>query len=463
MKIKNKLKTAIYFFKHSFKYPEAYKQQLADKNIRHIHFILIIPFIFCVCGFFVFFRHGLSYASENKHTTLYYLFFMAVDVFAFVSASIIIKKKIKSVFLKQTIVNIVICCFNILFLLGIIDNNGNTIVVDFIFFTVLILLSIIFLDLNLIVYFLMIITGLVGLTSKILVMKLPVNLLNIYLFGTVIFFVCFFKMYVTVRNLRQEAQILAQQKQLEVQNEELERQKMQLVNHKTLLEAEVQKQTESIRERDVKLIAIQNSIIISLSNLIENRDEDTGNHVSRTSMYVSMLTKKALELKLYTDTIDEKFLYNIQRAAPLHDMGKITISDVLLRKPAKLTEEEFKVMQQHTVDGGRIVKEMLSDIEDSEYIHMASEVALYHHEKFDGTGYPYHLKGWEIPISARIMAIADVFDALVSERCYKKAYSLEDSLQIIKEESGKHFDPFLAEAFLSLKDELVACLNEDNQ
>ena len=134
----------------------------------------------------------------------------------------------------------------------------------------------------------------------------------------------------------------------------------------------------------------------------------------------------------------------------------LTKNELLTVKAA--LEEEYKTMQAHTVDGSRIVKEMLNDIEDSEYIRMASEVALYHHEKFDGTGYPYKLKGWEIPISARIMAIADVFDALVSKRCYKEAYSLEDSLQIIKEEAGKHFDPFLAEAFLSLKDELAAVL-----
>ena len=142
-------------------------------------------------------------------------------------------------------------------------------------------------------------------------------------------------------------------------------------------------------------------------------------------------------------------------------MGKIVVSDMLLKKPGKLTEEEFRIMQRHTVEGGRIVKEILSDIEDTDYIQMASEIALYHHEKFDGTGYPYNLKGYEIPVSARIMALADVFDALVSKRCYKPPFSLDESMDIIKAGSGRHFDPFLAEAFISLKDEIAERLNDE--
>lgn len=461
MKFKDLCSSALLLFKKTFLYPASYKEILADKNIRRIHFILIIPFLFCVCGFIVFLKSGTGYTSENTYMLLYYILFMSLDFFSFISASIIIKKNIKSVFLKQTIVNIVICAFMGLFVYGIFDSFESRIIVDFIFFTVLVLLSVIFLDLSPILYFFMITIGLTCLGAKVVILQVPINMLNIYFFGVVIIFVCFFKQYVTVRNLRQEAQILAQQKQLEAQNEELERQKNLLLNNKELLEAEVLEQTESIHRRDDQIIKMQDSTIIALSNLIENRDEDTGNHVSRTSRYVNMLTKRALEVNLYTDTINEKFLENIRKAAPLHDMGKIVVSDMILRKPGKLTEEEFKDMQRHTIEGGRIVKEILSDIEDTEYIEMASEVALYHHEKFNGTGYPYNLKGCAIPVSARIMAIADVFDALVSKRCYKEPFSLDEALQIIREESGKHFDPFLAEAFLSLKDELRECLNND--
>lgn len=461
MNFKERISSALLLFKNTFLYPDSHKEILADKNIRHINFIVILPFIFCVCSFYTFIKHGQAKSPEGRYLTLYYILFLILDFAVFVSTEIIKRKKVKSVFLKQSIVNIVMGAFTFLFLYHIFDTAESTIIVDFIFFTVLVLLSIIFLDLSLIVYFLIITTGLVCLASKVIVTKLPINPLNIYFFGLVIVFVCLFKQYVTVRNLRQEDKILAQQKQLESQNEELERQKVQLTNNKEILEAEVLEQTESIRKRDDQIIKMQDSTIIALSNLIENRDEDTGNHVSRTSRYVNMLTKRALEVNLYTDTINEKFLENIRKAAPLHDMGKIVVSDMILKKPGRLTEEEFKDMQRHTIEGGRIVKEILSDIEDTEYIEMASEVALYHHEKFNGTGYPYNLKGCAIPVSARIMALADVFDALVSKRCYKEPYSLDEALQIIRDESGKHFDPFLTEAFLSLKDELSECLNKD--
>lgn len=457
MGIKNKLRVYSHFFKKTFQYPAAYKRELAERNVKHINFIVAVLFFLTIFGALSMLRETIPGTYREEFLKIYYSVFLTLDIISFIASSIAKSEKVKSVLAKQLVVNIIVTCYVLQFVVSMFFSTEH-ILVYFIFFTLIILLSELFLDLNIFVYLVIIVSGLACLTIKIFNLRISLNILNIYFYGAVILFVSFLKQYVTVRNLRQEMQITQQSELLAEQNEELERQKAQLLNHKELLEAEVLEQTESIRERDIKLIAMQNSIIIALSNLIENRDEDTGNHVSRTSKYVSMLTRKALELKLYTDTIDEKFLYNIQRAAPLHDMGKITISDVLLKKPARFTEEEYKTMQAHTVDGSRIVKEMLNDIEDSEYIRMASEVALYHHEKFDGTGYPYKLKGWEIPISARIMAIADVFDALVSKRCYKEAYSLEDSLQIIKEEAGKHFDPFLAEAFLSLKDELAAVL-----
>lgn len=287
------------------------------------------------------------------------------------------------------------------------------------------------------------------------------NPINVYFYGLVILFVSIIKQYVVVMNLRQKELIMQQKEQLSEQNEELERQKEQLMNRKKLLEAEILEQTEAIRKKNDKIIEIQDYTINALSNLIENRDEDTGNHVSRTSMYVYMLTKRALEFKLYTDIIDEKFLFNIRKAAPLHDMGKISISDVLLKKTSALTEEEFHIMQNHTIEGGRIIKEILKEIEDEDYIQIAYEVALYHHERFDGSGYPYKLKGYEIPVAARIMAIADVFDALVSVRCYKQAFEFDEALQIIKDGAGKQFDPFLAEAFLSLRNELADCIDKE--
>lgn len=460
MKIKEKIAANIQFLRKTFQYPEAFKRKLAERNVRHINLIVVSLIFLTTFGFLTMFRHTIHGTYREEFLRIYYAIFMALDIVSFVSSFIAKQKKVKSIFVKQLVVNAIVVGYVLLFSISIFFSTEN-ILVYFIFFTLIVLLSELFLDLNIYVYLGIIISGLICLSMKISMLKILMNILNIYFYGAVILFVCLFKQYVTVRNLRQEQQITQQSKLLATQNEELERQKSQLMNHKELLEAEVLEQTESIRKRDEKLIEMQNSVIIALSDLIESRDEETGNHISRTSMYVSMLTQKALKMQLYTDTIDEKFLENIIKAAPLHDMGKIVVSDMLLKKPGKLTEEEFRIMQRHTVEGGRIVKEILSDIEDTDYIQMASEIALYHHEKFDGTGYPYNLKGYEIPVSARIMALADVFDALVSKRCYKPPFSLDESMDIIKAGSGRHFDPFLAEAFISLKDEIAERLNDE--
>ena len=150
---------------------------------------------------------------------------------------------------------------------------------------------------------------------------------------------------------------------------------------------------------------------------------------------------------------------NIEYAALMHDIGKIVVSDRILRKPGKLTEQEFEQMKKHAEVGGEVVREVLSGITDEEYLSFASDIATYHHERWDGTGYPKGLKGEDIPLSARIMAIADVFDALVSERCYKEAMSPEEAFKVIKEESGSHFDPNLAEVFLNHREEFKSIIS----
>ena len=138
--------------------------------------------------------------------------------------------------------------------------------------------------------------------------------------------------------------------------------------------------------------------------------------------------------------------------APMHDVGKITVPDAILRKPGRLTDEEFGQIKLHAAAGGKIVRQILDGIADEEYINFASDIASYHHEKWDGTGYPEGLSGNAIPLCARIMAIADVYDALVSERCYKTAMSENEALEIIKSESGKHFEPELVTMFLLSKE-----------
>jgi len=234
--------------------------------------------------------------------------------------------------------------------------------------------------------------------------------------------------------------------------------KFEMLRTQTLEEDRDEMKNE-LAEQNQRIIDMQNNTIISLSNLVENRDSDTGEHVRRTSAYVNLIARKALVNGIYTDQIDEEFISTVTKAAPMHDIGKIVIPDKILKKPGKLTSEEFDEVKKHTIEGGRIVQEIFGKNEDEAYLNMTKDIVLAHHEKWDGTGYPYGLKGDAIPLSARIMAIADVFDALVSPRCYKLPFSLEKAMEIIKEESGSHFDPKLAELFLSMEDDALAIMD----
>ncbi len=194
---------------------------------------------------------------------------------------------------------------------------------------------------------------------------------------------------------------------------------------------------------------MQEHIISGLANLIENRDLETGEHVTRTSEFVRALAEFARADGVYRSRLNDRAISLMYRAAPLHDVGKIVVPDDILKKPGRLTEEEFAQMKRHASEGGRIVREVLGSVADSEYLSIAEEIAACHHERWDGKGYPAGLAGEDIPLCARIMAIADVFDALVSERCYKKAMPPEEALKIIREESGTHFDPSLVHVFLN--------------
>ena len=214
-------------------------------------------------------------------------------------------------------------------------------------------------------------------------------------------------------------------------------------------------QTELVNNQK-KISDMQNHMISGLANLIENRDMDTGEHISRTSNIVKALSLNAKNDGVYSDVIDDHFIYLMYTLAPMHDIGKILIPDSILKKPGKLTPEEFEEMKKHATLGGSVVREVLNGVTDEEYLLFASDIATYHHERWDGTGYPNGLAQNDIPLCARIMAIADVYDALVSERCYKKAMSPSEALKIIEEESGSHFDPKLVQVFLNHKEEFIS-------
>lgn len=227
-----------------------------------------------------------------------------------------------------------------------------------------------------------------------------------------------------------------------------------LDKYKDNLEKEVKDQTEELRKHNEKMLSIQNNTILGMANLIENRDGDTGEHIKRTSYYVEVLANAAKNAGYYRDILTDDYIELLVKAAPMHDIGKIAVPDNILKKPGKLTDKEYEEMKKHAESGGRIVREVLENIEESEYVDIAAAVASGHHEKWDGTGYPEGLSGEDIPICARIMAIADVYDALVSDRCYKKAMSEEEAFKIIEESAGTHFDPELARLFLASKEQV---------
>lgn len=212
---------------------------------------------------------------------------------------------------------------------------------------------------------------------------------------------------------------------------------------------------KEIKEKEKEIIKIQDRTIISLSNLVENRDVDTGEHVKRTRDYVELLARTCLKDGYYKDIINEKFIEYMIKGAPTHDIGKIVISDSILKKPGKLTDLEYDLMKVHASEGGRIVNEILGDEYDKDYVKIAVEIATYHHEKWNGRGYPSGLQGDEIPLSARIMAVADVFDALVSPRCYKEPMTYDKAFDIIEEGAGKDFDPILVSVFLKYKNSII--------
>ncbi len=199
---------------------------------------------------------------------------------------------------------------------------------------------------------------------------------------------------------------------------------------------------------------MQSALIMILADVVESRDESTGEHVRKTAAYTRIIMKKMLELGYYTEQLTEQFMYDVENSAPLHDIGKIKIPDAILNKNGKLTDEEFEVMKSHTTAGGYIIDQAIKNVPDSQYLNEAKNLAEYHHEKWNGKGYPKGLKGEDIPLSARIMAVADVFDALVSVRCYKKAFTFEEAMGIIKKDAGTHFDPKVADAFIQAENDV---------
>lgn len=197
----------------------------------------------------------------------------------------------------------------------------------------------------------------------------------------------------------------------------------------------------------------QMATIYSLVKLSESRDDSTGAHIERVAFFCKFLAEKMRYMEKYKNDIDEEYVQTIFEASPLHDIGKVGIPDYILLKSGQLTEEEFEIMKSHTTIGAKTLLEVHKKYPNDKVIEMGIEITNYHHEKWDGSGYPFGLSGEQIPLSARIMALADVYDALRSKRVYKEAYSHKESVEIIKQGRGTHFDPDIVDVFLAYEAE----------
>lgn len=217
------------------------------------------------------------------------------------------------------------------------------------------------------------------------------------------------------------------------------------------LKQDVEKETAHVKD-------IQNKMILGMANMIENRDNSTGGHIKRTSKCIEILVEElkrndgANDATVYSDA----FCNAIIKAAPMHDIGKISVPDSILKKPGRFTPDEFLQMQGHAAKGAELLTTIIENVEDEYFVRIAKNMAHYHHERWNGTGYPEQLKGEEIPLEARIMALADVYDALVSKRCYKEEMSFEDAATIIREGKGTQFDPELVDVFENCREKLEA-------
>ncbi len=209
-----------------------------------------------------------------------------------------------------------------------------------------------------------------------------------------------------------------------------------------------------------KLTQYNEEMADGFATMVENRDNSTGGHIKRTRSYVNLMLHKMRHNKRYQDIVNKDYLIHVSNAAPLHDIGKIATPDRILQKPGKLTDEEYEIMKEHAARGGEIIQNTFQNLESPEFQKIAYEIARYHHEKYNGKGYPDGISGERIPLHARVMAIADVFDAVSQKRCYRDAMPIDACFAIIEKGAGTDFDPNLVSIFLEAREEVEKLMGE---
>lgn len=229
---------------------------------------------------------------------------------------------------------------------------------------------------------------------------------------------------------------------------------LNLVRARNLLQDQNKNLEGLVKDRTRKLAKMQDAIIMAMASLAETRDNETGNHIRRTQNYVAALARQLKHLPRFSVELTDENIELLYKSAPLHDIGKVGIPDNILLKPGKLTSEEFEIMKLHTNYGRETILSVERYLgESNEFLRFAREITYSHQEKWDGSGYPENLSGDAIPISARLMAVADVYDALISRRVYKPAFTHEEAIDIMRKGRGTHFDPDILDGFLKITDE----------
>ena len=226
------------------------------------------------------------------------------------------------------------------------------------------------------------------------------------------------------------------------------RQRKELLESREELRDYAENLENKVKEKTAEVLELQNAVLATVAELVEFRDEQTGGHITRTKQYLKILVDEMILEGLYADEISGWAMDYFLSSAQLHDVGKIAITDLILNKPGKLTPQEFEIMKTHVTVGVDAIEQIMDKTKEHVFLNHALLIAGTHHEKWDGSGYPVGLKGKNIPLEGRLMAIIDVYDALISERPYKKAFTHEQAVKIIVEGSGSHFDPALVDVFI---------------